>query len=90
MSWHFIFFVMAAEGMPVYLPREIIVSVSFALFMPSSSSTDRDRAWLPLRGHLWETGPGPWYRIPFNGAQLALPPAWRGWSSRDWVVNRAT
>ncbi|MGB3959824.1 MAG: hypothetical protein WBL90_06190, partial [bacterium] len=27
----FIFFVMAAEGMPVYLPREIIVSVSFCV-----------------------------------------------------------
>lgn len=70
----FIFFVMAAEGMPVYLPREIIVSVSFCVIYavllihgPGIGSL------AAAAGALVGNRPGtPWYRILFNGAQLAL------------------
>lgn len=70
----FIVFVMAAEGMPVYLPREIIVSVSFCviyaallIYGPGVGSL------VAAMGALVGNRPGtPWYRIFFNAAQLAL------------------
>jgi len=70
----FLLFVMAAEAMPVYLPREIIVSVSFCVIYAALLIYGPGVAGLvAAAGALVGNKPGtPWYRIAFNAAQLAL------------------
>ncbi|MGI6143034.1 MAG: HD-GYP domain-containing protein [bacterium] len=89
-SWReiafFIVFVLAAEGMPVYLPREIIVSVSFCviyavllIYRPGVGSL------VASMGAFVGNRPGtPWYRILFNAAQLALSAGMAGIVFQWW------
>ncbi len=70
----FVAFTMATEAMPVYLPREITVSVSFCVIYAVLLIHGPGVASLAAAmGALVGNRPGtPWYRIAFNFAQLSL------------------
>lgn len=70
----FVAFSMATETMPVYLPREITVSVSFCVIYAALLIHGPGVASLAAAmGALVGNRPGtPWHRVAFNFAQLSL------------------